>query len=179
MDAQPKNTIKIRTFHRKLAVRLGLVGLTVAVIFGFFTWWNEGEKIVGNVTDRAIQGTKLFNDQINYLIKSPGWQDKAAMDRELKAFVGDTGRAIKDREGHFIYVGIFNPQFGLLASVVDEAFPLIGTLREKKEQVVKEFEEAQDSQYQVYRLEGNLFILTATPLVDQTGATIAYVETKL
>ncbi len=96
MDTQAKNTIKIRTFHRKLAFRLGLVGLTVAVVFGFFTWWNEGEKIIGKVTDRAIQGTELFNDQINYLIKSPDWQDKAVMGREDEA-LKDQMKAIRDK----------------------------------------------------------------------------------
>jgi len=177
MDIQPQNTIKIRTFHKKLALRLGLVGLVIAAVFGWYTWWSESEKIIDTVMDRAIQGTKLFNDQINYLINSPDRQETTTIERELKAFLGDTSRIIKDREGDFIYVGVFNLQFGLLASFVDEDYPLVGALREKKEMLGEELKKAQTSLYQVYRLEDNPFILTATPLVDQKGATVAYVET--
>ena len=177
MDIQPRNTIKLRSFHKKLALRLGLVGLVVAAVFGWYTWWNETEKLIGKVTDQAIQGTKLFNDQINYLINSPGWQETTAIDRELKIFLGDTSRIVKDREGHFIYVSVYNPQFGLLASFVDEDYPLLGALREKKEALAEELKKAKTSLYQVYRLEDNPFILTATPLIDQKGATVAYVET--
>ena len=177
MDMLPKNTIKVRTFHRNLAIRLAVVGLVVATVFGVITWWGQGTRIINEVTDRALQGTRLFNDQINYLINTPEWQDKRTVDRELRSFVGDTSRIIKDREGHFVYVGIFDPQFGLLASVVDNDYPLIDALRVKQEELGKELEEAKESLYQIYRLEGYPFILTATPLVNKAGATVAYVET--
>ena len=177
MDTQPKNTIKIQTFHRNLAMRLAVVGLVVAIVFGFATWWGQGTRIINEVTDRALQGTRLFNDQINYLINTPEWQDKRSIDLELRNFVGDTSRVIKDREGHFVYVGIFDPKFGLLASVVDNDYPLIDALRVQQEELGKELEEAKESLYQIYRLEGYPFILTATPLTDKAGATVAYVET--
>jgi len=174
MDTQPKNTIKIRTFHKKLALRLGLVGLVVAAVFGGYTYWSQGEKIIDTVKDRAIQNAKLFTDQINYLINSPGWQETTIIDRELKAFLGDTSRIIKGHEGHFVFASVFNPQFGELASFVDEDYPLIGALGEKEEELIEEFEKAQTSLYQAYWLEDNLFILTATPLVDQKSVTVAY-----
>jgi HD-GYP domain-containing protein (c-di-GMP phosphodiesterase class II) len=177
MNVQSKNAIKIRTFHQKLAIRLGIVSFIVAAVFGLLTWWSQGERIINKVTDRALQGTKLFNDQINYLINSPGWQNKGVVDRELKVFIGDTSRIVRDREGHFIFVRVFDLQFGLLASVVDEQYPLIGALKLKAEELAKELTEAQESFYQIYRLDGNPFLLTATPLVNKVGATVAYVET--
>jgi HD-GYP domain-containing protein (c-di-GMP phosphodiesterase class II) len=171
---QPKNTINIRTFHRKLALRLGLVALVLAAVFGGYAWWSQRAKIIDTVTDRALQGTKLFNDQVNYLINTPGWQDAVTIERELKAFVGDTSRTIKDREGHFIFVSLFNPQFGLMASFTDEGYPLLEALKEEKEALIRKLQKAQNSLYQVYRLGDKPFILTATPLVDQTGAPVAF-----
>ena len=180
MDTQPKNTIKIRAFHKKLAFRLGLVGLVVAAFFGGLTYWHQGEKIINTVTDRAIQNSKLFTDQINYLINSPGWQETTTIDRELKAFFEDRSRIIKDHEGHFIFAGVFDPQFGELGYFVDKDYPLIRALSEKKEKLVEALnearEKAQTSQYQVYWLEDNIFILTTSPLVDQKSATVAYLE---
>jgi HD-GYP domain-containing protein (c-di-GMP phosphodiesterase class II) len=177
MNLQSKNAIKIRTFHQKLALRLGIVGLIVAFVFGWLTWWSQGERIINEVTDRALQGTKLFNDQINYLINSPNWQNKGVVDRELKAFIGEKSRIVRDREGHFIFVRVFDLQFGMLASVVDEQYPFIGALKPKAEELAKELTEAQDSLYQIYRLDGKPFLLTATPLVNKAGATVAYLET--
>ena len=158
-------------------MRLAIVGLLVAAVFGFATWWGQGTRIINAVTDRAVQGTRLFNEQINYLINTPAWQGKETVDQELKAFIGKTSRDIKDREGQFVFVGIFDLQNGLLASVVDTDYPLIEALRSKQAELVKQLDEAKQSLYQIYRLDGHPFVLTATPLVDQSGATKAHVET--
>ena len=164
-------------FHRKLATRLGAVGLIVAAVFGGLAWLSQGERIAGEVTDRAVQGTRAFNEQINALISSAAWRDKGDVDRELKAFVRDRSRIFRDRNGHFIYVAVFDPDFGPLASVVDEAYPRIGALKATSGELARKLREARDDLYQVHRLDGIPFILTATPLVDGAGNTMAYVET--
>lgn len=177
MIVHSKNAIKVRTFHQKLAIRVGIVGLIAAAVFGWLTWRSQGERIINEVTDRAVRGTKLFNEQINYLINSPGWRNKVAVDRELKVFIENTSNAAKDREGYFIYVAVFDPELGLVASFVDEEYPFVEALKTKTEELAKKLAEARNSLYQVYRLDGNPFILTATPLVNKIGATAAYMNT--
>ena len=38
MDIRRKNTIKIRAFHRKLALRLGILGILCCVVLGILAW---------------------------------------------------------------------------------------------------------------------------------------------
>ncbi len=176
MDIRRKNTIKIRAFHRKLALRLGILGILAAVLFGVITWFDQSNRIIDKVTNRVLHGTKLFNEQISYLIDIPSWPDKKAIQNELTAFTSRASRNIKEAEGHFVYVGIWDSQFGFLASVIDDDYPLMESLKSHKKQLELELKKAQKSLYKVHRANGIPHILMATPLVDAGGKPVAYVE---
>jgi len=46
MSSRRKNTIRLKGFHGRLALRLGIVGFAVAGLFGLITWLDQGNRVI-------------------------------------------------------------------------------------------------------------------------------------
>ncbi|HEA69964.1 MAG TPA: hypothetical protein ENI07_24610 [Desulfobacterales bacterium] len=164
-------------FHRNLAMRIAVVGIIVAICFGAMTWYQQRKRIIDDVVDLVILETKLFNQRIAHLADLPSWPDRDAIQNELNIFLETTPSGLKGCGGETVYVGIFDEKFGLLASVVNEKYPMVEALRKRNEELKAELKDAQVDMHEVYKLNGVPFILTATPLFDAKKNRIAFVGT--
>ena len=79
MRKNPKNHIKISTFHKNLVLRLILIGLIISFIAGSIAWLKERNRIGDAIYTRAIIGASSFNLYIDDLIKAPDWPNKKAV----------------------------------------------------------------------------------------------------
>jgi HD-GYP domain-containing protein (c-di-GMP phosphodiesterase class II) len=174
----PSNAyLRLSVFHRNLAIRIVAVGIIVAVCLGAITWFQQRKRIIDDVVDLAVLGTKLLNQRIAHLADSPTWPDRDAIQYELNVFLKTTPSGLEGWEGERVYVGILDEKLDYLASVVNEKYPMVEALRKRNEELKAKLKDAQVDMYEVYKLDGVPFLLTATPLFDTKKNRIAFVVT--
>ncbi len=173
----PSNTyLRLSVFHRNLAMRIAVVGIIVAVCFGAMTWYQQRKRIITDVVDAAVFGTKLLNQRIAHLADRPTWPDRDAIQNELNIYLETTPRGLEAWKGELVYLGIMDEKMDHLASVVNEKYPVVEALRKRKEELKAKLKDAQIDMYEVYKLDGVPFLLTATPLFDTQKKRIAFVS---
>ena len=64
-----------------------------------------------------------------------------------------------------------------LASQVDETYPHVDALRDRRDELKATLQAARSDLYRIYRLDGILYVLTATPLFGMNREVIGYAET--
>jgi len=172
-----KKYLRPSTFHRNLTIRIAAVGILIAICFGAITWFQQRKRIIDEVVDRAVLGTKLLNQRIVYLADSPNWPNRDAVQKELDIFLKVTPSAREGWEGKWVYAGILDEKLNHLASVVNEKYPMVEALRKRNEELKAKLKDAQVDMYEVYKLDGVPFLLTATPLFDTKKNRIAFMAT--
>ncbi len=101
----PSNTyLRLSVFHRNLAIRIAVVGIIVAVCFGAMTWYQQRKRIITDVVDLVVLGTKLLNQRIAHLADLPNWPDREAIQNELNIFLETTPSGLEGWEGETVYV---------------------------------------------------------------------------
>ena len=172
----PTKTLTLATFHRHLALRVASAGIVVALCFGGWTWYRQRTQVIDHVLERVTSGTRLFNQRIGYLTAGPGWPDPEAVQAELDRYLREAPRGSTEREGRFIYIGIFDRRAGQIASYTDETYPHIEALQARRGELKDALQSARTDLYRTYRLDGIPYVLTATPLFGTGPQTVGYVQ---
>ncbi len=118
-------TLSNKPIHRKLAIRLAIVGFIISIVLGLIVILVERGKVGEVVLDRALQAAAHFNAEAGSLLDEPGLPDHKGIQRVLDAFIS---RGVKlrnsryGRVGHSVFVRILDLDRSEVAKHIDSNY---------------------------------------------------------
>ena len=170
IEAKSRYKKKQYYFHRKLLLRLFLVGIIVSLFFGILIT-RRTESLLGKiVVSEALLGIKIFNYQAQSALESG---DPKAIQTEVNDFyVGSLGSKV----GHFVYSRIYNKDGEILAVKSSKTYLHLAQIKKKMTNSQKWFPKPKSEKYKYFSMDGIDFIEVALPLINKKGKVIAYAD---
>ncbi len=172
-------TLINKALHRKLAMRLAMVGFIISIVFGLIVLLIESKKVGEVVLDRALQAAIHFNAEAGALLDKPGLPDHDQIQCVLDTFVT---RGLKLRNSHYNKVGrsviinILDLNRNEVAKYIDLDYENINAFETQMHTSNLPRHHNNKDWYELKWIKGFPFVLYGVPLTNSIGKTVAHAE---